>query len=124
MTGGDTVAPRYLQVNITPELTGRTVDSLLRRHLQLSGTVIRRIKWLEDGITVDGKRVTVRHKVCEGETLSVRLTDPSSAEQPVPTEGPLDLLYEFIQIRGFEINLAVAGIAPNYRSARSVCDLT
>ena len=94
MTGGDTVAPRYLQLNIPPELTGRTVDSLLRRHLQLSGTVIRRIKWLEDGITVDGKRVTVRHKVCEGETLSVRLTDPSSAEQPVPTEGPLDILYE------------------------------
>ena len=88
------MAPRYLQLNIPPELTGRTVDSLLRRHLQLSGTVIRRIKWLEDGITVDGKRVTVRHKVREGEILSVRLTDPSSAEQPVPTEGPLDILYE------------------------------
>ena len=88
------MSARYLQVNITPELAGRTVDSLLRRHLELSGTVIRRIKWLEDGITVDGRRVTVRYRVSEGETLAVRLTDPTSAEQPIPTEGPLDILYE------------------------------
>ena len=60
------MSARYLQVNITPELAGRTVDSLLRRHLELSGTVIRRIKWLEDGITVDGRRVTVRYRVSEG----------------------------------------------------------
>ena len=94
MTGGDTVAPRYLQLNITEDVAGRTVDSLLRRHLELSGTVIRRMKWLEDGIMVDGQRVTVRRKVCEGETLSIRLTDPSSADQPVPTQGDLDILYE------------------------------
>ena len=85
---------RYLQLNITEELSGRTVDSLLRRHLELSGTVIRRIKWLEDGIMVDGTRVTVRYQVDEGQVLSVRLTDPTSANQPVPTEGPLDILYE------------------------------
>ena len=85
---------RYLQFHITSELTGKTVDVLLRKHLALSGTVIRRIKWLEDGILVDGKRVTVRYRMAEGETLSVRLTDPASAEQPVPAEGPLDILYE------------------------------
>ena len=85
---------RYLQLHITPELAGRTVDVLLRRHLELSGTVIRRIKWLEDGIMVDGKKVTVRYQVTEGQVLSVRLTDPSSANQPVPTEGPLNILYE------------------------------
>lgn len=85
---------RYLQLNITPELSGTLVDTLLRKHIGLSGTVLRRIKWLEDGITVDGKRVTVRYRVTEGEILSVRLTDPSSAEQPVPTEGELDIIYE------------------------------
>ena len=85
---------RYLQLNITPELSGTLVDTLLRKHIGLSGTVLRRIKWLEDGITVDGKRVTVRHRAAAGEVLSVRLTDPSSAEQPVPTEGELDIVYE------------------------------
>jgi 23S rRNA pseudouridine1911/1915/1917 synthase len=88
------VGARYLHLHISPELSGKTVDTLLRKHLELSGTVIRRIKWLEDGITVDGKRVTVRHHTCEGEILSVRLTDPVSADQPVPTEGILDIVYE------------------------------
>ena len=88
------MSARYLQLYITPELAGKTVDVLLRKKLELSGTVIRRIKWLEDGILVNGARVTVRYQVAEGQVLSVRLTDPSSAEQPVPTEGPLDILYE------------------------------
>lgn len=85
---------RYLQLHIPPELSGTTVDALLRRRLELSGTVIRRVKWLEDGITVDGRRVTVRYRVTEGETLSVRLTDPAETEQPVPAPGRLELLYE------------------------------
>lgn len=88
------MSARYLQLNITPALAGKTVDTLLRKQLELSGTVIRRIKWLEDGITVNGQRVTVRYKVVEGDVLSVRLTDPSYTDQPVPTEGPLDILYE------------------------------
>lgn len=88
------MSARYLKLHITPQLAGTLVDTLLRKHIGLSGTVLRRIKWLEDGITVDGKRVTVRHCAVEGETLAVRLTDPSSAEQPVPTEGELDIVYE------------------------------
>lgn len=85
---------RYLQLYITPELAGAEVNTLLRRQLELSGTVLRRVKWLEDGITLDGARVTVRQRVTEGQTLSVRLTDPDGTAQPVPTEGPLDIVYE------------------------------
>lgn len=85
---------RYLKLHIAPELSGRTVDSLLRRELALSGTVIRRIKWLEDGISVDGRRVTVRYQVKVGEVLTVRLSDPAGTPQPVPAKGALKLLYE------------------------------
>ena len=88
------MSARYLQLHIDSQLAGRTVDSLLRKHWELSGTVIRRIKWLEDGITVDGNRVTVRHKVSEGEILSARLTDPAITSGTVPAEGPLDIIYE------------------------------
>ncbi len=85
---------RYLQLPITRELAGTEVNTLLRRHLGLSGTVLRRIKWLEDGITVDGVRVNVRCRVAEGQTLSVRLTDPTPGDCAVPAEGPLDIVYE------------------------------
>ena len=51
---------RYLNWTVPPELAGIKVDTLLKRHLNLSGTVVRRIKWLEDGILVDGVRVNTR----------------------------------------------------------------
>lgn len=85
---------RYLQLHITPDLAGTEVNTLLRRHLGLSGTVLRRVKWLDDGILLDGRRVTVRAVASEGQTLSVRLTDPDFAAQPTPTDGDLDILYE------------------------------
>ena len=48
---------RRLELVLGPEDGGVKVDTLLRRRLHLSGTVIRRIKWLPDGILVDGARV-------------------------------------------------------------------
>ncbi|MDE6260179.1 MAG: RluA family pseudouridine synthase [Oscillospiraceae bacterium] len=88
------MSARYLTLPITPELAGLEVNTLLRRRLGLSGTVLRRIKWLEDGITLDGVRVHVRVRVSEGQTLAVRLTDPVPSSGVVPAEGPLDIVYE------------------------------
>lgn len=85
---------RYLTLKIGPDLAGQEVNTLLRRTLGLSGTVLRRVKWLEDGITLDGARVNVRVRVKEGQTLTVRLTDPAPPSEPVPIEGPLDIVYE------------------------------
>ena len=88
------MSARYLTLHITPELSGREVNTLLRRTLGLSGTVLRRVKWLEDGITLDGARVNVRVRVEEGQALSVRLTDPILTSGVIPAEGPLDIVYE------------------------------
>lgn len=88
------MSARYLTLNITPELAGLEVNTLLRRTLGLSGTVLRRVKWLEDGVTLDGARVNVRVRVREGQTLSVRMTDPKPSSGVVPVPGPLDIVYE------------------------------
>lgn len=88
------MSARYLTLTVAPELAGAEVNTLLRRTLGLSGTVLRRIKWLEDGITLDGARVNVRVRVREGQTLAVRLTDPRPASGVVPAPGPLDIVYE------------------------------
>ena len=85
---------RYLTLTIPPELAGAEVNTLLRRHLHLSGTVLRRIKWLDDGITLNGERVTVRARVSTGQTLAVRLTCPARTSAVVPAPGPLDIVYE------------------------------
>lgn len=85
---------RRLELTITPELAGIKVDTLLRKRLHLSGTVIRRIKWLEDGILADGARVHTDYRPQAGQVLSVRLSDPVRNSGIVPAPGPLDIVYE------------------------------
>ena len=85
---------RRLELAVTPELAGIKVDTLLKRRLGLSGTVVRRVKWLEDGILVDGRRVNTRFCPEAGQVLSVRLSDPQRSSGVVPAPGPLDIVHE------------------------------
>lgn len=85
---------RRLELTVTEELAGTRVDTLLRKHLGLSGTVIRRIKWLADGILADGVRVNTRFCPTAGQVLSVRLSDLGRNSGIVPAPGPLDIVYE------------------------------
>lgn len=89
---------RRLELAITPELAGVKVDTLLRKRLHLSGTVIRRIKWWEDGILADGVRVHTDFRPEAGQVLSVRLSDPDRRSGIVPTPGPLDIVYEDLDL--------------------------
>lgn len=85
---------RRLELAITPELAGIKVDTLLRNRLGLSGTVIRRIKWWEDGILADGVRVHTDFRPAAGQVLSVRLSESERRSGVVPAPGPLDIVYE------------------------------
>ena len=85
---------RRLELTVTPELAGVKVDTLLKKHMGLSGTVVRRIKWWEDGILADGVRVHTDFRPEAGQVLSVRLSDPHRNSGIVPAPGPLDIVYE------------------------------
>jgi len=85
---------RRLELTVTAELAGVKVDTLLRKRLGLSGTVVRRVKWLEDGILADGLRVHTDFRPKAGQVLSVRLDDPERRSGIVPAPGPLDIVYE------------------------------
>ena len=85
---------RCLEWTVPPEAAGVRVDTLLKRHLGLSGTVVRRIKWLPDGILADGVRVNTRYVPRPGQVLSVRLSDPDRRSGVVPAPGVLDIVYE------------------------------
>lgn len=87
-------AVRRLELVVSPAQAGVKVDTLLRRHLHLSGTVIRRIKCLPDGILLNGVRVNTRCRPEAGQVLSVRLSDPAPSGGILPVSGPLDIRYE------------------------------
>ena len=88
------MSARRLDLAIGPEEAGVKVDTLLKKRLGLSGTVVRRVKWLPDGILVDGTRVNTRFCPREGQVLSVRLSDPERRSGILPAPGPLDIVYE------------------------------
>ena len=85
---------RRLELPITAELAGIKVDTLLKKRLGLSGTVVRRIKWLPEGILLDGVRVNTRFCPTEGQVLSVQLSDPERRSGILPAPGELDIVYE------------------------------
>jgi len=85
---------RRLILTVASAWDGEKIDTLLRRELGLSGTVIKRIKWLEDGILLDGVRAITGQRTAAGQVLSVRVDDPERPEAVAPTPGPVDVVYE------------------------------
>lgn len=85
---------RRLDLTVPRECAGVRVDTLLRKQLGLSGTVIRRIKWMDDGILVDGVRVNTRFVPRPGQVLSVRLSEPERRSGIVGVCGQMDVVYE------------------------------
>ena len=66
---------RYLSYTVPPERDQVEVGTLLRRSLGLSAGLIKRVKWLTDGITLDGQRATTRTRAGAGQCLRIRLSD-------------------------------------------------
>ena len=85
---------RRLTLTVAAAWEGEKIDPLLRRELGLSGHGLKRIKWLEDGILLDGVRAITGRRVTAGQTLTVRVADPAHTELPTPTPGPVDVVYE------------------------------
>lgn len=56
--------------------------------------MIRHLKFLDDGITVDGERVTVRRVLREGEVLTLNTSDTEHTQIIKPVELPLAIAYE------------------------------
>lgn len=85
---------RRLELLVTPEQDGCKVDTLLRRVLHLSGTVIKRAKHTDRGILLDGVPAFVIHRVQTGQRLSVLVGDTQRENSVKSVPGPLDIVYE------------------------------
>lgn len=88
------MAPRRLDLTISPLEQDKSVNTLLRHELGLSGGAVRRAKSTPGGITLDGTPVFTTAQVAPGQTLSVQVGGFGTAERLVPTPGPLNICYE------------------------------
>lgn len=82
--------------NISADYDGRLLRSYLTLTLGLSRAALAKLKNNPNGIRVNGERVTVRYVLHTGDILELAHNDtPESASDAViPTELPLDVLYE------------------------------
>ena len=70
----------------------RNLLSVLKS-LHLSSRTIKYLKYREDGLTVNGQKVTVRYVLRHGDTLSLAINDAVSANC-TPTDTELDVVFE------------------------------
>ena len=71
-----------------------TVLQILKSVICLSGGMIRHIKFLDDGILLNGERVTVRATVREGDILELNTSGGEEGSGIAPYDLPLKIAYE------------------------------
>ena len=78
---------------IGPEDDGRLLRSYLQA-LGISSRTLSLLKQKENGITVNGEKVTVRYILKDGDRLRLDFSDPEGNDHITPTPLPLHILYE------------------------------
>ncbi|MBE6708030.1 MAG: RluA family pseudouridine synthase [Ruminococcaceae bacterium] len=85
-----------MTVEVTSDIAGITIREYLRGRLGYSSAMLKKLKFTEGGITVNGNFVTVRHVLTEGEVLSLMSEDRDDDVSPyiIPYDLPIDVVYE------------------------------
>lgn len=85
----------YLEYYVDEKDEGKEVLFLMQKKLALTTKKVRSVKHEEDGILLDGKRVTVRQRMKKGQILYVKLEDSKEKQNRIAGKKmPLCILYE------------------------------
>ena len=84
---------RVLIYEIAAEHTGMKIGDFLRK-TGYSRQVIIHLKKTENGILLNGEWAYVGQSLKEGDHLEIHIIEEESSEQIVPSELPLDIVYE------------------------------
>ncbi len=83
-----------MQFHIDKKIEGITVKDFLYKNLGFSSNMVKRLKSLPNGITVNQAHVTVRYILKANDILELYTDDSESNENIAPVKLPLDILYE------------------------------
>lgn len=81
---------------ITDKQEGLTVKEYLFDVLGYSSAAVKRVKYRENGILLNGEHVTVRKTLCKGDVLTLAMEDTEDDENMynVPVELDIGIVYE------------------------------
>ncbi len=76
------------------EYAGKTVREIIKHPLCISSATLKHLKFIENGIMLNAKHVTVRAIVNEGDVLSLATEDTEVQEKLTPIDLPINIAYE------------------------------
>lgn len=77
---------------------GLTVKQILLSNIGVSVSHLRHLKFIENGIMLNGEKATVRKRVATGDCLEVAVEDVREGSRLTPTDIPLEMIYEDLAI--------------------------
>ena len=85
-----------MDIIINNNYEGKLIRDVLKSELGFSVNLIKKLKFSEDGIRVNGKWVTVRYTLQHGDVLSLVTEDKPDDVSPyiIPVDLPLGIVYE------------------------------
>lgn len=83
-----------MDILIDRENNGKCLREFLLLDLRISRAMLKHLKFLDDGILIDGAHVTVRHILKAGETLSIKIEDSEPSENIVPSDISVNVAFE------------------------------
>ena len=106
---------RILSLKVEPQQAGKTVGQLLRGELHLGQRMLARVKWVPDGICLNGQRVRTNVIVKTGDVLSVKVGDQKTGAYFDPIDCKLDIIYEDEDLLVLNKAAGMMVYAPNYQ---------
>lgn len=88
---------KKIKLEISDEMDGKIIKDLLHNPLEISSRLITKLKSYDDGILLNGIRVTVRKEVHKGDILELNIHQESS-DNIIPKNIPIDIVYEDAEI--------------------------
>lgn len=85
-----------MDIIIDNNYEGLIIREVLSKHLGYSSNLIKKLKFSEGGITVNGKFVTVRYTLQKGDVLSLGVEDKAEDVSPytIPCDIPIEVVFE------------------------------
>lgn len=85
-----------MNIIIDEKNAGKSIRTFTRQDLGFSSAILKKLKFSEGGIRVNGESVTVRYVLCEGDVLMLDMDDTEEDVSPyiVPADLPLPVLFE------------------------------
>ncbi len=84
---------RVLRYKIEEDFDGKKVEAFLRKHLSMSARVIKDLKFFENGLLLNGKRVRTVDILRAGDIFQITFPD-DMGEMFEPLPFPLEILFE------------------------------